>query len=471
MSSAQDRSGRPERADGAPATPDEPLNKVLIAKWSLWSWGSSTVSALMVTFVFGTYIADAVGPGGQGSQYLTTANLVAGIIIALTAPVVGQRADRAGRRQLWLRVTTALVIVLCAAHFFVKPDTGYLLLGVTLMATMTLFDEFASLNYNAMITDISDHQRMGRVSGIGWGAGYLGGIFLLAIAYFGMVAGEGGLLGLPTEEGFNIRLVAVVGAVWFLIWSMPLLLSSVRTADQDNVSEKVSIAESYRRLVRVVLGLWREDRNTFWFLLSSAIYRDGLSAVFTYGAILGVTIYGFTSADILLFGIAGNVVAAAGAIAGGFLDDRVGPRAVIRFSVMSLVVLGTVMYFFDVEREIFGLTVTPTGAFWVFGLALCLFVGPAQASSRAFLARLAPPDRAAELFGLYATAGRSVGFLTSGISAILLTVMLGGEAEIEDADKALIVGIVLVLACGLLLLLKVKDPEGPAKMHEHQLSK
>lgn len=444
------------------------LDKALIAKWSLWSWGNATVSALMVTFVFGTYIADAVGPGGQGAQYLTTANLVAGVIIALTAPVIGQRADKAGRRRLWLTINTLLVVVLCAACFFVKPEQSYLLLGVSLMAAMTLFDEFANLNYNAMITDISDYNRMGRVSGIGWGAGYLGGIVILAIAYFGLVAGEPPFLfGLSDDEAINIRVVALVGAVWFLLWALPLLFTRMKTADQFTADERVSVLESYRRLIRVVVGLWKDDRNTFWFLVASAVYRDGLSAVFTYGAILGVTIYGFTAGDILLFGIAGNVVAALGAIAGGFFDDRFGPRRVIITCVSALMALGAIMYFFDVEREILGMTITPTGAFWVFGLSLCLFVGPAQAASRAFVGRLAPPERAAELFGLYATAGRSVGFLTSGISAVLLTVALGADAQVEDAEKALIIGIVVVLAVGLALILKVHNPTSTAKMREH----
>lgn len=444
------------------------LDKALIAKWSLWSWGNATVSALMVTFVFGTYIADAVGPGGQGAQYLTTANLVAGVIIALTAPVIGQRADKAGRRRLWLTINTLLVVVLCAACFFVKPEQSYLLLGVSLMAAMTLFDEFANLNYNAMITDISDHNRMGRVSGIGWGAGYLGGIVILAIAYFGLVAGEPPFLfGLSDDEAINIRVVALVGAAWFLLWALPLLFTRMKTADQFTADERVSVLESYRRLIRVVVGLWKDDRNTFWFLVASAVYRDGLSAVFTYGAILGVTIYGFTAGDILLFGIAGNVVAALGAIAGGFFDDRFGPRRVIITCVSALMALGAIMYFFDVEREILGMTITPTGAFWVFGLSLCLFVGPAQAASRAFVGRLAPPERAAELFGLYATAGRSVGFLTSGISAVLLTVALGADAQVEDAEKALIIGIVVVLAVGLALILKVHNPTSTAKMREH----
>lgn len=441
----------------------EPLKKRLIAVWSLWSWGNATVSAVMVTFVFGTYIADAVGPGGQGTQYLTTANTIAGLIIALTAPVIGQRADNGGQRRRWLALNTLIVVALVAACFFVKPDQAYLVLGVTLMATMTLFDEFANLNYNSMITDIADSPRMGRVSGVGWGSGYLGGIVILAIVYFGLVAGEPPhLFGLGEDEMVNVRAVALVAAAWFLIFSLPLLLTPLKTADQEVVQERVSILESYRRLLGLILGLWREDRNTFWYLVSSAIYRDGLSAVFTYGAILGVTVFGFTTSDILLFGIAGNVAAALGAFIGGWFDDRVGPRRVIATCVIALILTAGLLYFLDVERSLGGFVITPTGAFWVFGLMLCVFVGPAQSSSRAFLARLAPPSRAGELFGLYATAGRSVSFLTPGLIALLLF-SAGGS------DKAIILGVVVILSIGLATLALVHNPTGPAKMREHRV--
>lgn len=141
-----------------------PLNKPLILRWSMWSWGNATVSAVMTTFVFGTYItSEAFGPGDRGAQYLAVATALAGAVVALTAPVIGQRADKAGRRRLWLTINTVMVLLMVSACFFVRPEEGYLLLGVTLMALMGLFDEFANLNYNAMITDISDHQRMGRV--------------------------------------------------------------------------------------------------------------------------------------------------------------------------------------------------------------------------------------------------------------------------------------------------------------------
>src|SRR5690625_2614251 len=126
-------SSRAAGGGGARRPSAVPLSRSLIVKWSMWSWGNATVSAVMTTFVFGTYItSEAFGPGDRGAQYLAVATAVAGAIIALTAPVIGQRTDKAGRRRLWLSINTVMVIIMVAACFFVRPEEGYLLLGVTL---------------------------------------------------------------------------------------------------------------------------------------------------------------------------------------------------------------------------------------------------------------------------------------------------------------------------------------------------
>ncbi|WP_258934634.1 hypothetical protein [Nesterenkonia pannonica] len=110
-----------ERSEG----PAQPLSRKLVAYWSMWSWGNSTVSAVMTTFVFGTYItSEAFGPGDRGAQYLAVATAAVSAIVALTAPVIGQRTDKAGRRRLWLTLNTIMVVTMVAACFFVRPEEG-----------------------------------------------------------------------------------------------------------------------------------------------------------------------------------------------------------------------------------------------------------------------------------------------------------------------------------------------------------
>ena len=197
-----------------------------------------------------------------------------------------------------------------------------------------------------MLLQVATPGTIGKVSGIGWGAGYVGGIFLLLVLYVGFIAGDTHWFGITNDDAMNIRVVALFSALWFLVFALPLLFSvpEHRTSVQG---EKASILESYRILLRTIAGLWRNDRNTFWFLVSSAVFRDGVGAVFAYGAILGITVYGVQQADILIFGIAANIVAAAGSFLGGWIDDRIGPKRVIMGSLAGLIVSATIIFFLD----------------------------------------------------------------------------------------------------------------------------
>ncbi|HEY4557024.1 MAG TPA: MFS transporter, partial [Enteractinococcus sp.] len=245
-------------------------------------------------------------------------------------------------------------------------------------------------------------------------------------------------------DAMNIRMVAVFAAAWFLIFALPVVLT-MRTSRHSSepaeaATERMSIAASYRQLIRTIVDLWKHHRNTFWFFISSAVFRDGVGAVFAYGAILGTTVYGVDPGQILFFGIAANVVAAAGAFAGGFFEDRFGPKRTILASLLGLIASAVIIF---VQNG--------TLAFWIWGLFLCFFVGPVQSSSRAFLGRLTRSETAGEMYGLYATTGRSVSFLTPALIAVF--VGLSGES------RMMVPAIILVLVGGLLLLWPVRDPK------------
>lgn len=415
-----------------------------VTAWAMWDWGSAAFNAVMITFVFGTYLAsDTFGPDDRGTSWLAAGNAIAGVIIALTAPVIGQRADRDGRRSLWLAVNTGLVILTTAACFFVQPDEAYLLLGVILLSAGNVFFEFAGVQYNAILVDISTPSTIGRISGLGWGAGYLGGIFLLLLVYLGFIGGDTHWFGITDDQAMNIRVVTVFAALWFLVFALPVVVVMRRRKRQEPVQSKaarVSIGESYRQLLRTIAHLWKHERNTFWFLISSAVFRDGVSAVFSYGAILGTTVYGVDPGNILFFGIAANVVAAAGAFIGGLFEDKFGPKRVIVASLVGLLASAIIVF---VQNG--------TLAFWIWGLFLCAFVGPVQSSARAFLGRLTTVETAGEIYGLYATTGRSVSFLTPTLIAIF--VGLTGES------RMMVPAIIMVLIAGLLLLWPVSDPK------------
>jgi UMF1 family MFS transporter len=425
--------------DGAPGVP---IRRRVVAAWALWDWGQAGYNTIVTTFVFAPYLTKVVAadrpPGSiTGATGLAIATAVAGLLIAAMAPVTGQRADAGGRRKQGLALWTTMVVLSALGLFFVRDSYSYLWLGLVLLAAGSIFMEFAGVSYNAMLQQVSTPNTIGRISGIGWASGYLGGIVILLVAFFFFIQPDVGLFGVTAEGGLKFRGLAVVAAAWFAVWAIPVLIA-VPEIPPTKAIARVGFVASYKILWADVKSLYRADRHAVYFLLASALYRDGLAAVFTFGAVLAVSVYGLTAANVVIFGVAANVVAATGAITAGFVEDRVGPKPVILVSIGGLVTTATILLFLH----------GPT-MFWIFGLILCLWVGPAQSSSRAYLARLAPKGREGQMFGLYATTGRAVSFLAPGLFALFAALF---------SDRVGIVGIALVLLAGGVALSRVKPP-------------
>ncbi len=423
----------------SPAVAGQTRRRAVIA-WSLWDWGSAAFNAVIVTFVFSVYLTDAVGddlPGNiSATSWLGWSIGAASLVIAVLAPVMGQQSDASGHRKRSLGLLTLSVVAVTALMFLVEEDYHFLWLGLLLIAVGTVLFELAQVPYFSMLRQVSTPQNVGRVSGLGWAFGYLGGIVLLIIVYIGLIAGDGGLLGVSTENGLNIRWVALVAAVWFLVFSLPVLFAVPELPADASPLPHTGFVESYRVLFAEVRTMWRDDRATCSFLIASALFRDGLSGVFTFGAVIAVSVYGFTDDTVIPFGIAANVAAAGGALAAGRLDDTLGPRRVIVISLTAMLGAGLVLLFVD-----------GMAGFWVFGLILCLFVGPAQSASRTYLVRLTPPGKEGQHFGLYAMTGRAASFLAP--------TLFGLFAFVFGDDRWGIIGIMLVLLVGLMALLRV----------------
>ncbi|WP_054679506.1 MFS transporter [Microbacterium sp. No. 7] len=430
-----------------------------VLAWALWDWGSAAFQAVVTTFVFSTFLASRafVDPAivaaagddpndpaltralAENASFIGLALMVAGILIAVLAPVMGQRSDGSGRRKLWLGINTALVVFAMAAMVFVEGAPEYLVLGATLLAVGNVFFEFASVNYNAMLVQVSTRETIGRVSGFGWGMGYVGGIVLLLVLLVGFIGlvSSPGPLGITTEGGLHIRLAVLASAVWFAVFAIPVLLRVPEIPARDDV-ERVGFFRSYVLLARTLAGLWRTSRQVLLFLLASAVFRDGLAGVFTFGAIIAAQVFGFSASEVLYFAVAANVVAGVSTIAAGRLDDAFGPKRVIIVSLVGLVAAGLAVLFIGTAK---------TG-FWILGLILCMFVGPVQSASRSFLARITPSGREGEIFGLYATSGRAVSFMAPGLFALFVAAT--GDTRLG------VLGLVIVLLAGLVLMLPVK---------------
>jgi UMF1 family MFS transporter len=274
------------------------------------------------------------------------------------------------------------------------------------------------------------------VSGLGWGFGYIGGIFALVIV---VIAYSADWFGVSEENGLPFRLVAVGCAVWSILFALPIFLNVPEVAPSASAREQVNFFASYGVLVKDIRKLFSESRQTFWFLLASAVYRDGLAGIFAFGAVIGAVTFGFGFLEVVGFGIAANVVAGISTIIAGRFDDRFGPRAVILFSLAGLVVAGIAVFALHDYGKI---------VFWIGGLILCAFVGPAQSSSRSLLARVTPAGREGEIFGLYATTGRAASFISP--------LLWAGSIALFGAQYWGVLAITSVILVGLVLMLFVK---------------
>ena len=432
-----------------------PVPRSKIVAWAFYDWAGSSFNAVATTFVFTRYLTSSTfGDTDDLSSELGLWLGLAGVLVALTAPVTGQQSDAGGHRKRWLGVWTGITALALLATAFVFPDPRFAILGFLALTIGTISIELANVNYYAMLTQVSTPKNVGRVSGFGWGMGYVGGIVQLLILLFAFIDPE-----LQVGPFGYVQLSMMVATLWYVGFSLPVFFA-VGENRQPVVGgvARASFFGAYAELGRSVARLWTRSRNTVWFLIASAIFRDGLTGIFTFGGVLASGTFGFSASLVIYFAVAANLVAGIATIATGTLDDRFGPRRVIITALIGLLVSGLAAFglaigFFDptagpVEHG------SPTGLapawiFWIFGLFLCLFVGPAQSASRSFLARIIPAGHEGEVFGLYATTGRAATFL----SPLLFTAFIAiGGKQIWG-----ILGIMIVLAVGLVLMLLVRS--------------
>lgn len=432
-----------------PGSDPESTRRSRVVAWALWDVGATGMNAIVITFVFSVYLTGTVGAHLAGpttpTAWLGRVLGIAGIVIAVLAPATGIWVDAAHRRRPVLVVLTGLAVLLTTSMSLIRADVNYLWPGLILLASLAACSDLATVPYNAMLRELSTPATSGRVSGFGSAAGYSGSVMLLLIVYLGLITGDGetrGLFGVPADDGWPVRSAMLLTAAWFILFALPLLmLRGVEPPPDDG--PRIGFLGAYRKLWGELTDQWRRDHNIVYYLIASAIFRDGLTGVFQFGAVIGAGVYGVSDADLLLFGVCACVVAAIGAVGGGVVDDRVGSKAVIVASLAAMIVVTMVLLSLD----------GPT-AFWTFGLMLTFFVGPVQSSARTQMLRMSVEGKEGVAFGLYTTTGRAASYLAPAFVALFIAVF--------GADRAGLGGIAAVLAIGLAAILAVRVPRRAA---------
>jgi UMF1 family MFS transporter len=410
--------------------------------WCLYDWANSAYPAVILSFVFAPYFLEQVAANPvRGQAQWGFAISGSAVAIALLSPVLGAFADRSGRRRLWLGGCSLAAILATFALWWIAPGAQSLIPALLLLAIGNAAFELAYVFYNALLPAVAPPEATGRVSGLGWGAGYFGSLASLAAVYAVLVAPDPPPFGLDPGGAEHIRMAAPVTALWFLVFAAPLVLFGPHEAPSHEPARRI-VAEGLRDLWRTLKSLPRMP-SIAWFLVAHMLFIDGVNTLFVFGPLVAKGAFGFSESEMLFFGVTLAASAGIGAIGFGRVEDRIGAKPVIAGSIAALAVMTVSIAFIDSKL-----------VFWIAAGFLSIFFGPIQASSRSLMARLSPAEMRAKLFGLYALAGRATGPLGAAL--------VGWATLATGSQKAGIAVVAVSLLAGLVLLLPVRDPASPA---------
>jgi UMF1 family MFS transporter len=435
----------------------------------LFDWAVQPYYTLILTFLFAPYFANTVvGDGPRGQTLWGYGAAVAGILVAVGSPFLGAFADGRGRRKPWIALLSVILAAAMAMLWVATPlatmPTIFLVLFAFVCATACA--EFAGVFSNAIMAGLVPQNELGRLSGSGWACGYFGGLVSLLIVAGLIVAnpdtgktllGLDPLVQLDTAERQGDRIVGPFSAVWYLVFMIPffLFVPDVRQPrPHDGRPATAELWETIRSLP--------DNRDMLLFLAARMIYTDGLTAIFTFGGIYGAAVFGWGALSLGIFGIVLTLIGAFGALIGGVLDDRFSAKAVILCALFVLLIGAFGILSVDKTHVFYLVEVTPKVAgsapfsstgervFLAFAMVVGLVSAPVQASSRSLLARLAPPEKITQFFGLFAFSGKVTAFLAPFLVATI--------TDVTDSQRLGMSAIALFLVTGMLLMLPVRSP-------------
>ncbi len=356
--------GRSRRDASGDATAERTGTRAL-AGWVLFDWATQPFYTLVVTFLFAPYFVNGFMPDSVTGQALWAyATGAAELVAALLAPVLGAIADAGGKRKPWIAAFSVLLVVGLAGLWLAIPGRGDLaILVLVCFSLATIGSELGTVFTNAMMSSLVPEKKLGTLSGIGWAAGYLGGLASLALmAGFVVAEPSSGktLLGLDPLVPLNAatrqgdRLVGPLSALWYVVFVIPLFLF---TPDRPSgPTTPTPISAGLALLAKTAREL-RRYKTIAFFLIARMLYADGLGAIFAFGGIYAATVFGWGAAELGLFGIILTLAATIGASLGGVLDDRAGSKTVIVFTLLFFIAASIGVLSVDRDHVLFVLPV------------------------------------------------------------------------------------------------------------------
>lgn len=408
--------------------------------WFFFDWASQPYNTLLLTFIFGPYfaqiatahyLASGLTPDLAKAQAQASWGYgltIAGLIIAIIAPILGAIADATGRRLIWVWIFSGFYVVGSAGLWLLAPGASDLTVAVVFFGIGLIGMEFATIFTNALLPALGSREEIGEISGSGFAFGYLGGLVALVVMllFFAENAETGKtligidpLFGLDPAMREGTRFVGPFSALWYAVFMIPFVIwvKEPRTA-----SAKLHVGRAISMLWSLIRSLGHR-RSLLAFLGASMLYRDALNGLFGFGGVYATGVLDWEVTQVGVFGILGVVMAALASWLGGKWDRKAGPKPVIYGSIILLI--GVCIVVVGMSRDsLFGIPLAegsrlPDIIFYACGGLIGAAGGTIQASSRTLMVLHADEARATEAFGLYALSGKATAFLAPGLIAVV----------------------------------------------------
>ena len=432
--------------------------------WMMFDWAAQPFFTVVITFIFGPYfVSQMASDPDLGQAWWGYAITASGFIIAIMSPILGSIADAIGPRKPWIAVFAVVKIAALISLWWAAPGS-HLFFPFLMVVLASVAAEFSIVFNDSMMPRLVKPENVGRISNIAWGMGYLGGmIFLIFVVLFMAGSEETGktllgltpIFGLDPAQGEGARATGPLAALWYLVSLLPMFLF---TPDHHRPTSVGSAVSTGLRELAGTISEVRRKAGILKFLIARMIYQDGVNGLLALGGTFAAGMFGWQTMEIGIFGIILNIVAIGGCIWASRLDYKLGSKAIVILSIVSLLIATIGIISTGPGFTLFGLVEMGTAdsgglfgtpaekVYILFGLLIGIAFGPVQASSRSYLAQSIHPDDAGRYFGIYALSGRATSFLAP-LSVATVT-LVTGSARYGMATLIIffVVGLAILLA-------------------------
>ena len=403
-------------------------------KWAFYDWANSgfatTVMAGFFPIFFKSFWAGDL-EAAESTFVIGSVNSLIGLLIAISAPILGAIADAGKTKKKFLFIFASLGILATGYLFFI-PESSWKL-AVVFYGLGVIGFSGGNIFYDALIVSVSSPDERNRTSSLGFSLGYLGGgiLFLVNVLMY-LYPQWFGLSGPADAVLWSFMSVAI----WWLIFSLPLLLYVKEKDELMNIEKTNVVTTAFANLLNTAKSV-RNYKKVVIFLLAYFLYMDGVDTIIrmatSYGSDIGLSASSMISALLLT-----QFVGFPATLVFGFYADKFGYKESLTFAI--IVYIGVVLFSSQMD--------TATEFFIVAGI-IGLVQGGVQAISRSYFSNLIPQEKAAEFFGFYNFIGKS--------SVFLGPFMVSGIALLTGSPSIGILSLLILFIPGLILLWKVPD--------------